>query len=166
MRNLYSLQVYQKEHDEKYHADICALPHPERIRHLVLHFAKYTGRLVDPGRQDKACLGQTLSDSFIIGLSMANILSLNLDMEIQKCGLWFLPFKSQGVLKDFAFFGGIMAKACESLDHMESHDYKKALTDGLLGIFIAIFSAEKKNRLDMRMLVANRWKEIEIKNIL
>lgn len=161
MDNLYSLQVYQKEHDEKYHADICALPHPERIRHLVLHFAKYTGRLAD-AKRNRADLEQTLYDSFIIGLSMANVLSLNLDVEISSAIL----FQSQGLLGDFAFFTGQMAKACESLDHMEHHNYKEALVGGLFGIFLSIFLAAKRYDLNMRSLVVNRWKEIEIKNIL
>jgi len=42
---IFELQLEQLRHDEKYHKEICSLSVKNRINHMVLHFAKYSGRI-------------------------------------------------------------------------------------------------------------------------
>ena len=42
---LFTLQLEQLKHDEKYHRDIHVLPLHQRMNHMALHFAKYSGRI-------------------------------------------------------------------------------------------------------------------------
>ena len=46
---LFTLQLEQFEHDEKYHREIARLTTHHRLNHMALHFAKYTGQLADAG---------------------------------------------------------------------------------------------------------------------
>ena len=74
--DLARLQWEQFEHDEKYHREIARLTVQDRLKHMALHFAKYSGGLA--AGPDEAELRRLVTDIFVIALSSANILNVRL----------------------------------------------------------------------------------------
>ena len=136
-RILLPLQRLQLEHDEAAHKDILSFSLHKRLKHMVLHFYKYAGRVVDASdRRDEVLLRSTLADAFIICLASANALNLSLGAAIEvvpeESTLESLAhsLSSQSMradvfasaAKDLVILGGRMAKVLESADHMEAGD--------------------------------------------
>src|SRR4051812_28952796 len=79
LAELDELQFQQFEHDETYHREITRLRTQDRLRHMTLHFAKYSGNLVDAlARGDEAEVQRVVTDVFIIGVSTSNVLNFKL----------------------------------------------------------------------------------------
>ena len=116
--------------------DIYFLSSPNRILHLTLHVSKYAGRLAKR-RLAKKELAVTIVDAFLIALSAAEVLEMDLSQAFKR---WTDPRKhdtlqsfgltlnrerikaddlSDWYFRQVADVAGRMAKACESLDHME-----------------------------------------------
>src|SRR6516225_9232705 len=74
------LQQEQFQHDERFHREITRLSLAARVKHMALHFCKYTGQLAtvlqDP--ENAALRSRTITDSFIISLCSANALNFSL----------------------------------------------------------------------------------------
>jgi len=170
------LQTEQQRHDDLAHRDILCLPVQDRIRHMVLHFAKYCGHLADiQNVYNEARFTSTLVDTTIICLASANSLSIKLADSIQdqvSRSDRTTKFRAQaGISQELSteFFvqlskvTGTMAKACESLDHLESFDYRGTLERGV--ITIASLSAMVADRagIELPTLVRARWERIERK---
>ena len=71
---LFELQVEQLKHDEKYHKEICSLSVQNRINHMSLHFAKYTGQISEMVYSEQDIKGndglkRTITDIFVIVFS-------------------------------------------------------------------------------------------------
>lgn len=176
------LQLEQKKHDEKFHADIYYLSYPARMTHFVLHFSKYVGRLAEIKKGDskaKERLTQTLADTFIVALSASDV--LNIDFDDKMTELFGKPEShdiagwaemidngaklTQETLPEWwmdrmAVPTGKMAKALESLDHMEPVNVRVLLTDGLLEILVALIIAAKYLKVDLKTATLERWAEI------
>ncbi len=76
---LFMLQLEQLKHDQRYHQDFCGLPICQRMKHMALHFSKYSGRVAElHGDNDTRPLHTTITDTFIICLVTANILNVRL----------------------------------------------------------------------------------------
>lgn len=185
---LFELQKAQKRHDQEYHPDIYYLPYENRARHLVLHFAKYVGRLAakaDPAK-DEASLKTTLSDTMIVVLSFSEILKL--DLQERLVALFGSPqskaFAEWGARVDpggdylgkdhlkqwwllrMAPSTGKMAKALESLDHIEPIDVKRLLTEGVVEVLASCVVVAHQLDLDLAQHVRDRWVVIENNRIL
>lgn len=179
-----ALQLKQRAHDEGHHRDVFYLPYPQRMRHLVLHFAKYTGRLaaMDTSSPPNA-LAATLVDTFIIALSAAEMLKVDLAAALKgtvdqattltEAGrlIGGVNGVDQATVRDYFFrqlaqITGRMAKACESLDHMEAFDYRKVLTGGVVDAVRLCLAAASAAEVDLSCLVSERWAAIERQAIL
>jgi hypothetical protein len=78
------LQREQFAHDERFHREIVRLSTETRLKHMALHFCKYTGQFATVlQNSDTAALRfRTITDSFIISLCSANALNFNLSEHI------------------------------------------------------------------------------------
>lgn len=130
------VQLEQFQHDEKYHREISRLSTQDRLRHMALHFAKYSGQLHDDpsGQQFR----KIALDTLIIGISTANTLNVDLGK--------MLKIEPQASLLDEEFMkrlavsAGKMAAACEKLDHLEEFPFRQTLTAQCLSIISACLS--------------------------
>jgi len=181
--DLSNLQSIQHSHDEKYHQDIWCLPFNARIKHMVLHFAKYTGKFIlAEESHDRSLLSAILIDTWIITLASANMLNLKLSssLGLEKADEPNLRSVGQSLsTSDFAYYKdphqlavrqlgkitGCMAKACESLDHMEAFDSRGSLERGVLDVAKLCLAVSTLLDLDFISLVHTRWEEIEARSI-
>ena len=86
-RTLTDLQLRQLSHDKVYHPDIYNLPPQHKLRHYVLHYAKYVGRIVEAGeRNDVDLFKLTMIDTFIITLAAANLVGAKMFFITEKGG--------------------------------------------------------------------------------
>jgi hypothetical protein len=76
---LLPLQKMQQAHDEVAHRDILSFDLYKRLKHMVLHFYKYAGR-IETARStgDLQQLRRTLIDAFIICMASANAMNLSI----------------------------------------------------------------------------------------
>ena len=180
---LMNLQTEQLHHDEFAHKDILCLPIQTRIKHMVLHFSKYVGRLIEAREvQSHELLISTLVDTWIIVLASANMLNirlsdkLNLDLHghesLNSIGEVFASLHSASTSDPFDLtlfelgkITGKMAKACESLDHMEKFASREALEQGVLEIARLSLAVSTILKINVSLLVSSRWKEVERKSI-
>ena len=140
---LLPIQRLQRGHDEAAHRDILSFSLHKRLKHMVLHFYKYAGKVLDAGdRRDEAALRSTLIDAFIICLASANAMNLSLGTALDAApespsldGLAHSLSKRfaqadvfASVARDLVIWGGQMAKAVESADHLEAGDPRSEMT--------------------------------------
>lgn len=181
--DLSALQSAQHHHDQRYHQDIWCLPFNARIKHMVLHFSKYTGRFISADEaQDHSILIATLIDTMIITLASANMLNLKLAslLGLEKtdkpnlrsigktlAASEFSATKNPHQLAAYQLgkIAGRMAKACESLDHMEAFDSRNVLEKGVLDISKLCLALAALLDLDLIPLIHTRWEEVEAKSI-
>lgn len=151
---IFLLQVKQKFHDEKYHQDVLALTLQNRIKHIVLHFSKYIGKLFEEIEQQKIYI-----DMMICCLALANALNIKLEsyhMNINND-------KEDDVYKKIVMTIGKMAKACESLDHIESFPSRDILVKEVKGLFNLVLKT--LSNLDIEKMLIDRWSQVESRNI-
>ena len=78
---LYQLQLNQLHHDERFHKEVVRLPVHQRINHMALHFAKYSGQLasefITPSFS-KEQRSKLIIDCFAIAISSVNILNVRI----------------------------------------------------------------------------------------
>lgn len=176
------LQWSQLRHDELYHKDITLLAVGDRLKHMTLHFAKYVGGLSTAiASKDADLYCRTLVDVFVISLASSNILSIDLGKEIAKeqgapsidavarsihasadrprndDGQWFF--------KRFAQNTGRMAKACESLDHVEAYDFRPVLKASVLNIHRDLWAEAIGRGMSLVDSAAARLRKVEAGNL-
>jgi len=177
---LYSLQLRQLEHDEKYHKDVVILPLAERIKHMALHYAKYVAYFIDAVDQnDDMRMSGILTDTFIISLATANTLNQSIGanlkdrdaMDLQQLGIMFsneLGIKSEddfGFVKAFARETGLLAKTCESWDHLESVSFRDLMLQSNLAIFKIVVAESAIRELNLVEFYNARLRVIETRSI-
>jgi hypothetical protein len=175
LNELIHLQQDQLRHDKLAHADILCLPLQQRITHMALHFAKYTGALSQQPSDEK--FQQVLTDALIIALASANSLNIDLAKRITElAGASSLRELARTVrmspdnAKEIAFLGlaaatGSIAKACESLDHLEKYDFRGTLEREVTQIALLVLAATATLQIDVGPLVRARWDAVERKSI-
>lgn len=142
---LFELQVEQHRHDETYHREIARLSLHQRLNHMALHFAKYSGKIAGADRIESVIPAYV--DTLIIALSTANIINTEIWDLLEHGGqeypglLSFGRFLGQqisGVLQDrnellreTAIATGIVAAACEKIDHLEEIPFRSEIKRGL-----------------------------------
>lgn len=180
---LFMLQLEQLKHDQKYHRDICVLPIHQRINHMALHFSKYSGRIAESlGGNDVQPLHTTIIDTFIISLATANILNIHLAdrvpfanddriASLQELGNALEDSANYDyrdpawLLKAIAIPSGRLAKACESLDHIDAYPYREEMSKQTVELFTVALVAATKRELDLRQSAKHRLIEAEGKLI-
>jgi hypothetical protein len=169
----------QRDHDERAHRDVYYLSYPRRLTHLTLHLSKYAARLgaavVEP-----RILSRTLVDTFIIALSAAELLRLDIHRslrakEVEPDGCDDLlevgaqiascyPGSESVVdwcFRQLATQAGYLAKALESLDHLEALEYRRMMEESVTEVLTMSLVAASRLKLDLAELVPKRWAEFE-----
>lgn len=161
------LQVEQFEHDETYHREIARLRTQDRLRHMTLHFAKYSGNLAEAqARGDEAEIQRVVTDVFIIGISTANVLNFRLGAAVAEAEAEVgraeggPPFAAQ-----LAIRAGRMAAACEKLDHLEDYPFRPVLREGTVELVRAAILFAEAQGWNLRHLVQLRLKPVKEKFI-
>lgn len=177
---LLPLQKKQAEHDERAHKDILALDTQTRVKHMVLHFLKYIGKIVDSKRKsDMEGLRCTLIDTLIITLATANALNVSLGEGLGEAeNLEQLGEKLAAKVRvsDTDLFGsaidllaspaGRMAKAVESSDHWESGNHRAELERLIVDFAMVVLALlNKTSTTAISRRVTSRWTDVESKNI-
>ncbi|WP_349971933.1 hypothetical protein [Pseudomonas caspiana] len=181
---LEEMQWKQLQHDEAYHKEIWLLTVQQRITHMTLHMSKYSSKLtIAAFERDSETLKKTAIDALIIAFSCANIFSKLLSK-------FALPesFSSQEsidsaaekIFHSYDFYSsdpdtkitleilgctGRMCKLVESLDHLETLEYREGILDNIASIFKALLAlCYSSDMRDIPEKIANRLYEVESKN--
>jgi hypothetical protein len=145
---LFDLQVEQHSHDEMYHREIARLSLHQRLNHMALHFAKYTGKIA--AAADTAGALPVYVDVLIIALSTANIINIAL-WDIIKSGDQDYPSlqavgrmlasemaremnEHAALVSATAIASGRMAAACEKIDHLEEINFRAEMRHSLASL--------------------------------
>lgn len=167
----------QRQHDEQAHRDVYFLDSRSRMSHLVHHFSKYAGRLSGESTSPDV-LTRTIVDAFIVGLSAAELLRIDigtaltadLDPEpstIQQLAAVGAPERlgqlgvAEWLFRQLAGSAGLAAKAVESLDHLEQFDYRGQLNLTVNRILMACVVASGGIDIDLAKAVRQRWRFLE-----
>lgn len=135
-------QVNQDQHDRLAHQDIYNLPRADRIKHLALHLAKYVGRI---GQSDPLLVRKTLVDCFLIVISLVNAV----DGELVGVVVPSHTVRPGDRTQRWAEPVGRIAKACESMDHLESVDYRSEIYAGSLDLLAHVFADADEAEVDL-----------------
>jgi len=178
-----SLQREQFEHDERFHREIARLDIAMRLKHMALHFCKYTGQFAevvhDP--ENMALRSRTITDSFIISLCSANTLNLNLSEHVapdigggatlRDLGLHLgrqlypkVKLDDAWLMSAHATHAAKMANACEKIDHLEAFPLRDELQNAVLRLSQIALIAAVVNNLDLSTAVRERRKEIRARS--
>lgn len=181
-KELLALQWAQLRHDEAYHKDIVILPLAHRIRHMALHNTKYTAYFLTAlDNTEPSFLERTLTDAFAIGLATANALNQDLghDLEPESSSTGSLVELGQKLasalphdsgdplwlVRAFAVHNGRLAKACESLDHIEALPFRDIMKSANLELLKAVITETSVLGLDVGSLYRRRMREVEARSI-
>lgn len=125
------LLLKQDSHDKLYHADIYYQSTNYKLKHFALHFSKYFARYSLGIRQEE-CIINTL----LIGLSYINTLKCSVpDIDLVN------GRSTDTAIKDrFAYIVLDIAKALDSLDHVESHPSREQLESVAVHILLLVES--------------------------
>lgn len=180
---LYQLQLNQLRHDESFHKEIVRLPVHQRISHMALHFAKYSGQLasefITPSFSEEQ-RSKLIIDCFAIAVSSANILNVRIsdrllsdDMpDIDNLPELAKAYADELVTSDKYWLllqstslSGKIAKACESLDHLEPYDYREKFLNGVMGLIKVYLAAAHTFEIDIETALVERLHTVKKKSI-
>lgn len=168
------LQREQLAHDRDYHPDILSLDTTKRVIHMSLHNAKYAARFVAANEDgDEILHRETLTDACIISVATANALTYDLRKSISESmlnskdlftvGLELEKTQSsnQSFHRRYASEVGQMAKACESLDHLENYPFREKLTEANANIFKLVLGDAANKNIDILKEYRARLSQVE-----
>ncbi|USG61457.1 hypothetical protein NBZ79_00515 [Sneathiella marina] len=173
---LFALQKEQLEHDSIYHKDICSLSVQQRMNHYALHFAKYAGYFVEAlHSEDQEKFNKAAVDSFIIALSTANTLNVDLGSSLpelakKRCLKEFETKSHSSKTKPSFIFSfveivGKLSKACESVDHLESYPFRKEMIKCIQEILLATLNQGPILKINLPDEARNRLASVKERNI-
>jgi hypothetical protein len=175
------LQSRQKSHDEKSHQDILAENMYVRLKHMALHFYKYSLKAYDAkSSRDTATLKATLIDSVIICLASANSLKIYLDdyLEVTAKDIPDLCKELSnnisndidhifdGVFYSLLSKGGRMAKVMESTDHMEAGNPRSEMSKLIPELAIDLLKYAHHLDINLEHCIETRFTQLESSFIL
>jgi hypothetical protein len=169
--SLHDLQWMQLRHDEQFHRDVVQLPVANRLKHYALHFAKYVGNFAAANeRSDKPAFDRALVDSFIIALAAANTLGMDLrqvaaapspedplDSLENSAGAAFVLALTQPV--------GRLAKACESLDHVEAFPFREEMQSAVAEVFRLVMAQGAFRQMNLTTSALERLDQVESRHL-
>ena len=174
---LLDLQWSQLKHDEAYHKDIVILPVVQRIKHMSLHYAKYSAYFLEAADGgDNQRLTKTLADSFIIALATANALNQDLSRELggrgtskglAALGEEFCESLARDagdplwLVRQFVLHNGQLAKACEGWDHLEPLPFREIMKACNLALLKAVLAEAAGRAFDLSAAYRKRIREVE-----
>lgn len=162
--NLIQLQQRQYLHDKDFHPDILGLSTADRLKHFTLHNAKYAARFAaEEDSEDSKVFLATLTDAFVIILATANTLLQRL--ELDKMGSSPKELSRENMTLSFTrrYLSqvGKMAKACESIDHLEAFPFREAITDANLALVKLVWEESSRRNVDLIQAYAKRIDDVE-----
>ncbi|WP_247267196.1 MULTISPECIES: hypothetical protein [Pseudomonas] len=179
---LTTLQSRQKSHDEKSHQDILAENMYVRLKHMSLHFYKYTLKAYDAKAElNTTTLKATLIDSIIICLASANSLKIYLDdfLEIKTLNISDLckrlsckqeheniAYIFDGIFYSLLSHGAKMAKVMESTDHMEAGNPRVEMSKLIPALTIDLLKYIDPLDINLEQEIEKRFELIENSFIL
>lgn len=152
------MQWRQEEHDKLFHWDIYSLRKIDRIKHLVLHLAKYQGKyLVAQAEHDQVKKRGVVIDAIIVMMSLANTLNYALKDSSEK-----VPGMSYNEL---VIETANLCKITEAWDHMEPMNFKVEYIRSLEKLF-RLWSMLPVDQ-DIRWRdILSRLEQIEVKSFM
>ncbi|MFZ6731269.1 hypothetical protein ACO0LG_05025 [Undibacterium sp. Ji42W] len=173
---LLQLQQSQQAHDERSHRDILGLDTHTRLKHMILHFLKYAGKITNAGETgNHELLKATLVDTFIICLAMANTLNTSIGANIHEEAAELddlakmlgrqiaAPNIFDFTLKKLVSLSGKMAKSIESTDHLERGNPREELETLIVELSISILQIIGVLGFSLNTLIHERWAGVEQK---
>jgi hypothetical protein len=169
---IYELQLEQLRHDETFHKDVVILPLAERVKHMALHNGKYIAYFFEA--PDAERFAAVLTDAFIITLATANTLNQDLGKALAEdwatiSGLADVPFPEpagqDAFIKAYAIAAGLLAKACESWDHLEMAPFNSMMRESNLSLFRLVVGHAAALKLDIVGSYRTRLRFIEQRSI-
>lgn len=122
------LQRHQHAHDADYHPEIVSLPTADKLKHMTLHNAKYAARFLESELSgDDELFRRTLVDAFVISLATANALTQRLAKHAVGISTNGGKENSVAFTRRYLEQTGRMAKACESIDHLEPFPFRETI---------------------------------------
>lgn len=171
---LFDLQVEQHEHDEVYHREIARLPLHQRLNHMALHFAKYSGKIA--AAADDAALAAVFTDVLIIAVSSANILNQELSALLvgdpgqhsTLLGFGRAAALTGGdivsdrnlLLRETSIAAGRIAAACEKIDHLEDISYRTEFSLGIKRLAELSLAVLARHGVDPAYAVRHRLSDV------
>ncbi len=181
-QHLLELQWRQLNHDELYHREIARLTVGDRMKHMTLHLAKYVGHIAEAATADEAdSAEQHLVDVYIICLSAANVVNLDLAQRLgHRCasartvlelGQSLVAsrqpdtFNTSQLVAELAIGVGHLAKACESLDHVETYAFREKMQDGISRVFETIVVECTRRGIDLEAATVERQDKVRARHV-
>lgn len=184
IEQLFKLQTAQLDHDELFHKEITRLNVHQRINHMALHFAKYSGSICDClfNGPNETTLKKNIIDSFIISTTCANTLNIRISDKLTTemlngsasffelgnniAAQWEINTEdSLWLAKNYPVVVGKLAKACESVDHLEPYPYRELITDNVIRICFLMLIAASIYKIDLVSEVPLRLAGVKQKSI-
>lgn len=179
------MQWKQLRHDENYHKEIWLLTVQQRITHMTLHLSKYSAKItISAFEDDTDTLRKTTIDALIISFSSANIFSVplskfalsdenrNLSNINELSENLFKPYKSANknistqLSLEILRNTGMLCKFVESLDHLETLDYRGKILESLAAVFRLLLAlCYCMDIKDIENKISDRLYTLESKNI-
>lgn len=179
---LLQFQREQQQHDELAHRDILNFDLYKRLKHMVLHFYKYAGKVEQArAEQNDGLLRHTLIDTLIICLASANALNLALaahvdaeppEATLQSLAQTLAAHTQPSVdlyseaMHSLILIGGAMAKAIESSDHMEAGNPRAEMQTLVPKLTFAILTALGRQVGDLDSAIRARLHAVECRLVL
>lgn len=180
-RILLPLQRLQQAHDELAHRDILSFDLYKRLKHMVLHFYKYAGKVEEARiRADRDALRRTLVDALIICVASANALNLSLGQAIdtvaetddldslaQALSKKYRPSNLfEDAVQQLILIGGRMAKTIESSDHMEPGNPRAEMQLLVPQLTVSVLGLLGHSEPGLLPAVRERLAAVEAKSVL
>lgn len=174
---LLPIQAAQQKHDLLAHKDILNLNAHTLLKHMILHFLKYSGKMAQANHTNNTALfSATLVDTIIICLATANALNVSLGKHIadRAFGLNELCSKlGSNVVEPASAYGafalvtiaGRMAKSIESTDHLEKGNPRIELEALIIELTKEMLGVAGALKLELGNEIEKRWKAVEAKSI-
>jgi hypothetical protein len=152
-------------HDDAYHRDIASMAPATRMKHFALHMAKYAAYLVDAeDRGDPALAQRALVDAFAIVLAIGNTLGQDLSRDVAGHNVDVSGDSKGGrttVWRAFVKETGALAKACESLDHIEDLPFKVLMKQANTALAAVILHGISQQGIDIVPAYKTRLRDVE-----
>lgn len=162
---LRELQWHQLVHDDAYHRDIASMPPATRMKHFALHMAKYGAYLLDADeRDDTELTTRALIDAFAIILAMGNTLGQDLSRDLAGRNVALGEDVGRGpvpVWRAFIKETGSLAKACESLDHIEDLQFKALMKQANIALAAIVLHGADQHHVDLVPAYKTRLRDVE-----
>jgi hypothetical protein len=178
---LLHMQWRQLNHDELYHREIARLSVGDKMKHMTLHLSKYLGNLVEAAEaNDNPRIEREIVDAVIIVTAAANTVNLNfsraLGAIVGQAGSFRelgLSVSSEGrsgdpyrwLINQLAIKIGRLAKATESLDHVEAYPFRERMQEYLIDLYKILISEAALRQLDIEARIEGRLDSIRSRHV-